>query len=814
MVRGRGGYRRPASDQPFCSIPAGVRTTVASDSKPLTFLTNYVKINYDNTGRDKYLLYRVDFAPTVESDDIRTRLVKRCTTTLFNGNYTYDRGNDLKSAVVLPNELTTVQAKHPADDSVIILTIKKTNNAINNFDYIRMFNMQMNEFLREMGYFKMRDSYFHHDLSTRLSQTYRINLVGGYNTTTSYLKAGIMMNLDSKTKIIQDVTLLQMIDVIYDTHRDNVQERVRNELTGKVVITKYNNRTYKIEDVDFDMTPQNRFTMRGGGGEETYTNYYKRQYNLTVRNTTQPLLRAKVENVARRRREMEMAGDSGTTDTPIMLLPEFCYMTGLSEEQNKDTRLKLLRIQASQVPPTNKVASLRQFVQKMHDTPLVRTRCQAWKYNYARDLAEVKGRQLEQVEILTGRQPDKDFRPKRTKCQNAGFDMALRGAELYEVPKLRRITLIMGRGRYDPPAFFDTIKDSLTRSMVSLGLALSGEQLNIVGLHDTHIRSYLSACRELRPDTTIVLCLLPDQSKDRYDAIKKYLSVERGIPSQCFLAKHFRNEGPRVVSVCNKIAIQIASKIGGVPWSLQIPTSSKYMICGYDAWHDSLTKTRSWGAFCSSLNSNFTKWWSKADNHDQLEELSTNLANNVFEGVKKFYDVNKQLPDKIFIYRDGVGQGDFDHVYDIEIKRIKDKLIQWEKEREKKIQLAVIIVTKRIGARFFLKKQSNQFDNPPPGTVIDSDVTRKNHYDFYLVSHSTRNGTISPTMYDVIEDDTGIQASSMQTLSYKLCHLYFNWSGAVRVPAPCQYAHKLAYLMGESLHCMPHVNLDNYLHYL
>ena len=27
-------------------------------------------------------------------------------------------------------------------------------------------------------------------------------------------------------------------------------------------------------------------------------------------------------------------------------------------------------------------------------------------------------------------------------------------------------------------------------------------------------------------------------------------------------------------------------------------------------------------------------------------------------------------------------------------------------------------------------------------------------------------------------------------------YLYYNWPGTVRVPAPCQYAHKLAYLVG------------------
>lgn len=37
-------------------------------------------------------------------------------------------------------------------------------------------------------------------------------------------------------------------------------------------------------------------------------------------------------------------------------------------------------------------------------------------------------------------------------------------------------------------------------------------------------------------------------------------------------------------------------------------------------------------------------------------------------------------------------------------------------------------------------------------------------------------------------------------LTYKMCHLYYNWPGTIRVPAPCQYAHKIAFLVGQSIH--------------
>lgn len=76
-------------------------------------------------------------------------------------------------------------------------------------------------------------------------------------------------------------------------------------------------------------------------------------------------------------------------------------------------------------------------------------------------------------------------------------------------------------------------------------------------------------------------------------------------------------------------------------------------------------------------------------------------------------------------------------------------------------------------------------------------------YDFYLVSQSVRIGTVTPTSYNVIEDENILSPGKLQTLTYKNCHLYYNWSGTVRVPAVVQYAHKLAFLVGQHMHAIP-----------
>lgn len=51
-------------------------------------------------------------------------------------------------------------------------------------------------------------------------------------------------------------------------------------------------------------------------------------------------------------------------------------------------------------------------------------------------------------------------------------------------------------------------------------------------------------------------------------------------------------------------------------------------------------------------------------------------------------------------------------------------------------------------------------------------------------------------------------------LTFKMCHLYWNWPGTIRVPAPCKYAHKLAFLSGQYLHSEPAIQLSDKLFFL
>jgi aubergine-like protein len=82
---------------------------------------------------------------------------------------------------------------------------------------------------------------------------------------------------------------------------------------------------------------------------------------------------------------------------------------------------------------------------------------------------------------------------------------------------------------------------------------------------------------------------------------------------------------------------------------------------------------------------------------------------------------------------------------------------------------------------------------------VDESICDGELNDFYLISQKASQGVAQPTHYYLAYDEAGVSMNDVYDLIYKLSYLYYNWSGSIRVPAPCQYAKKLVQLMGEKL---------------
>ena len=95
-----------------------------------------------------------------------------------------------------------------------------------------------------------------------------------------------------------------------------LQREFVKEIVGCIVLTKYNNKTYKIDDVNWELNPTVEFQR--GDTPVTYINYMWEKYQIRISDPRQPMLvsRAKARDIR-----------AGMVEI-INLLPEVCFCTG------------------------------------------------------------------------------------------------------------------------------------------------------------------------------------------------------------------------------------------------------------------------------------------------------------------------------------------------------------------------------------------------------------------------------------------------------------------------------------------------------
>lgn len=265
------------------------------------------------------------------------------------------------------------------------------------------------------------------------------------------------------------------------------------------------------------------------------------------------------------------------------------------------------------------------------------------------------------------------------------------------------------------------------------------------------------------------------------------------------------------MSVATKVVIQMNAKLQGAPWMIDLPLTG-LMTVGFDVCHSARDSSKSYGALIATMDlKSSSAFFSAVSQHMKGQELSNDITLNMVKALQQFREIHGKLPAKILFFRDGVGDGQLHQVFENEVAHLTKKLDEIYKNAGVAggCPLAYIVVTKRINTRFFSRQE-----NPQPGTIVDDVITLPERYDFYLVSQSVRQGTVSPTSYNVIYDTMMLDADKIQMLAYKFCHLYYNWSGTTRVPAVCQYAHKLSFLVAQSIHQVCSNRLEKQLYFL
>ncbi|XP_017481987.1 PREDICTED: protein argonaute-3 [Rhagoletis zephyria] len=745
---------------------------------PVRLACNYIRLSSDP--EKGVFVYEVRFHPPVDSLSLRMKYLNEHRDK-FGGTKTFD-GVTLYLPILLKDKLTTFLSKNVADNSDIEIRILfKRKEALKNC--IHLYNVLFDRVMKTLNYVRFDRKQFDPTAPKVIPQA-KLEVWPGYVTAIDEYEGGLMLCCDVSHRLLCQKTVLETLVEIYRSNPNMFQENAKKYLLG----SRYNNRTYRIDDICFEKNPKATFQTKQA--ELSYIDYYKQSHNILIKDETQPLIISI--------KKQKTADKQAAEDLVVCLIPELCYLTGLRDDIRSDYKLMREIATFTRVSPNQRLLALEKFFKNVNSCPEAQKILECWGLNLKNAHEYLNGRQFEEEKIMLGK---KQFGAG----VNADFSKYVGNNEVLEVVHLSNWILFHCK---TDSRCAKNFYEHVDRNSRALGIRV--DKPKIVILDNDRVDTYVKALRtNIDGQTQIVVCISPTNRDDRYAAIKKVCCAEIPIPSQVINARTLLNEAKNR-SIVQKIMLQMNCKLGGSLWAVKIPFKN-VMICGIDSYHDAAQKGNSVAAFVASLNQNYTKWYSKAVIQGKREEIVNGLCSSFTAAVTRFHRENGVFPDNIIIYRDGVGDGQLPLCSGHEIPQLEAACKRAFKDYA--VKITFIVVQKRINTRYFSTNGSN-VDNPPPGTVVDNVITRSKMYDFYLVSQTVRQGTVTPAHYIVLRDDAKYSPDIIQRLTYKLCFMYYNWPGTIRIPACCQYAHKMAYLIGQSIRRATSEELSDRLFYL
>lgn len=152
---------------------------------------------------------------------------------------------------------------------------------------------------------------------------HNLQLWPGYVTSIRQHEVDILLCAEVTNKVMRTETIYDILENCLKNERD-YKRAFQEVVLGMTVLTAYNNKTYRIDDVDFDQSPKHTFSTNNGN--ISFVDYYKNKHNINIRDVNQPLLISKASA-----RDIR----AGLSET-ISLIPELCRATGLNDRMRSD----------------------------------------------------------------------------------------------------------------------------------------------------------------------------------------------------------------------------------------------------------------------------------------------------------------------------------------------------------------------------------------------------------------------------------------------------------------------------------------------
>lgn len=257
--------------------------------------------------------YRVDFDPDSEVTNTRKAIVRENQEILGLSRYTFD-GSSLYTGTFLEDK---TEESATFNNMPMKITIRRTGTIrSDNPQAFQIFNLIMRDAMSKLQLKNIKRNYYDPQMKIDVPEG-NLELWPGYLTSIrAYENENVLLNVEVIHKFMRKETIYQISRSLMKSSGD-WRDVLKREVIGTTVLTDYTNKTYMIDDIDFNKSPSSTF-QKLDGVETTYVDYYKSRYNITINDKRQFML------VSRARERDIRAGQPEL----IYLIPELSRATG------------------------------------------------------------------------------------------------------------------------------------------------------------------------------------------------------------------------------------------------------------------------------------------------------------------------------------------------------------------------------------------------------------------------------------------------------------------------------------------------------
>jgi aubergine-like protein len=219
--------------------------------------------------------YNVDFNPDIQSIRMKRSMLSKFQERIGPTN-AFD-GRILYLTKKLDDDPTELTATRDTDNSIVNITITRTADLPpTSPQLLPMFNVVFRRVLLKLGMQQIQRHYFSPAEQERTKlPAHKLEIWPGYATAIGQYEGRVMLCADVAHKVLRTETVLDVISDITRSRPPNVRDAVYKKLVGSIVMTRYNNKTYRVEDINWDVTPRHSF-KKSKGEEISYIDYYQK----------------------------------------------------------------------------------------------------------------------------------------------------------------------------------------------------------------------------------------------------------------------------------------------------------------------------------------------------------------------------------------------------------------------------------------------------------------------------------------------------------------------------------------------------------